>query len=93
MSEEISSPLLTLVKEQGLIDDLQFEEVAAEHKRSGTQVIQILQDFGIMDLDTILHVISANLGASVVSLKDRNLSPELLQTIHAILDARPAPPV
>ena len=83
MSEEISSPLLTLVKEQGLIDDLQFEEVAAEHKRSGTQVIQILQDFGIMDLDTILHVISANLGADVVSLKDRDLSPELLQTIPA----------
>ena len=83
MSEEISSPLLSLVKEQGLIDDLQFEEVAAEHKRSGTQVIQILQDFGIMDLDTILHVISANLGADVVSLKDRDLSPELLQTIPA----------
>ena len=36
MAEEISSPLLSLVKELGLIDDLQYEEVAAEFKRSGT---------------------------------------------------------
>ena len=54
MAEEILNPLLALIKEQSLIDDLQYEEVVAEHKRAGTQVIQILQDFGIMDLDTIL---------------------------------------
>ena len=56
MAEEISNPLLALIKEQGLIDDLQYEEVAAEFKRSGTPVIQVLQDFGIMKLDDILHV-------------------------------------
>ncbi len=53
MPEEISSPLLALVKEQGLIDDLQYEEVVAEVKRSGTPVFQILQDFGVMDAVTI----------------------------------------
>jgi hypothetical protein len=58
MSEEISNPLLSLIREQGLIDDLQYEEVAAEHKRAGTPVAQILQDFGIMDLDAILQTIS-----------------------------------
>jgi type IV pilus assembly protein PilB len=81
MSEEISSPLLSLIKEQGLIDDLQYEEVAAEHKRTGTQVTQILQDFGIMDLDAILHVISNYLGAEIVSLNDREFSPQLLKSI------------
>ena len=30
MPEEISNPLLSLIKEQGLIDDLQYEEVVAE---------------------------------------------------------------
>ena len=58
MAEEISNPLLSLVKEQGLIDDLQYEEVAAEFKRSGTPVIQLLQDFGIMKLDDILQVMA-----------------------------------
>ena len=57
MADDISNPLLSLIKERGLIDDLQFEEVAGEFKRSGKPVSQILQDFGIMDLDDILGVI------------------------------------
>jgi type IV pilus assembly protein PilB len=81
MAEEISSPLLSLIREQGMIDDLQYEEVASEHKRSGTPVIQILQDFGIMDLDAILQVMSNNLGAEVVSLADTDFSQPLLRAI------------
>src|ERR1044071_3181077 len=81
MAEEISNPLLALIKEQSLIDDLQFEEVVAEHKRAGTPVIQILQDFGIMDVDSILQVMANHLGAEVVSLKDREFTPQLLKTI------------
>jgi type IV pilus assembly protein PilB len=83
MAEEISNPLLSLVKEQGLIDDLQYEEVAAEIKRSGTPAIQLLQDFGIMRLEDVLHVMANNLGTEVVSLRDRELSPDLLKTIPA----------
>jgi type IV pilus assembly protein PilB len=83
MAEEILSPLLALIKEQSLIDDLQFEEVVAEHKRAGTPVIQILQDFGIMDLDTILQLEANHLGAQVISLTDTEFSPDLLQMIPA----------
>ncbi len=83
MAEEISSPLLSLIKSQGLIDDLQYEEVAAEHKRSGTRVEQILQDFGIMDLDSILQVEANYLGTEVVALSDREITPELIKTIPA----------
>src|SRR5581483_6209724 len=81
MAEEVSSPLLALIKEQSLIDDLQYEEVVAEHKRAGTSIFQILQDFGIMDLDSILHVMANHLGAEVVSLKDKEFSPQLLKSI------------
>ena len=81
MPEEISNPLLSLVREQGLLDDLQYEEVVAELKRSGAPVFQLLQDFGIMKVDDILHVMAANLGTEVVSLRDREYSPDLLKTI------------
>jgi type IV pilus assembly protein PilB len=81
MADEISNPLLSLVKEQGLIDDLQYDEVAAEFKRGGTPIIQILQDFGIMDLDAILQVMANQLGTEVVSIRNRNFPPELLNTI------------
>src|SRR3974377_1683520 len=83
MPEEFVNPLLSLVKEQGLIDDLQFEEISAEYKRRGTAVVQILQDFGIMDLDTILHVIGNHMGTEVISLRDRDIGPDVLKTIPA----------
>jgi type IV pilus assembly protein PilB len=83
MAEEISSPLLSLVKELGLVDDLQYEEVAAEIKRGGTPAIQLLQDFGIMRIEDILQVMANNLGTEVVSLRERELSPELLKVIPA----------
>jgi type IV pilus assembly protein PilB len=83
MPEEISNPLLSLVRDQGLIDDLQYEEVASELKRSGAPVFQLLQDFGIMKVDDILHVMAANLGTEVVSLRDREFPPDLLKTIPA----------
>src|SRR5271154_2293173 len=81
MAEDISSPLLSLIKEQGLIDDLQYEDVVAEIKRSNAPAIQVLQDFGIMKLDDILHVEATYLGTEVVSLRDRQISPELLKLI------------
>ena len=83
MSEEISDPLLNLLHGQGMLDDLQFEEVAGEVKRSGSASIQVLQDFGIMKLDDILHVEATALGTEVVSLKDREISAEVLKALPA----------
>ncbi len=83
MAEDISSPLLSLVKDQGMIDDLQYEEIVGEIKRSGTSVTQILQDFGILDMDAILQVMANQLSTEVISLKNKDFTPELLGTIPA----------
>ena len=81
MAEEISSPLLTPHPENGLIDDLQYEEVAGELKRSGTPVIQVLQDFGIMKLDDILQVMADASGhGGRFAAATGKFTPELLQT-------------
>ncbi|MDE3099760.1 MAG: type II/IV secretion system protein [Verrucomicrobiota bacterium] len=80
---EVSNPLLSLIREQGLIDDLQYEEVVGEMKRTSVSVVQLLQDFGIMKLDDILHVIATHVGADIVSLKDRDLPPEVLNAVPA----------
>jgi type IV pilus assembly protein PilB len=83
MGEEISNPLLSLVKEQGLIDDLQYEEVAGEVKRSGTPVFQALQNFGIMDADAILQAMANHLGTEVVQLKNVDLPKDALAAVPA----------
>ncbi len=81
MADEITNPLLSLVKEQNLLDDLQYEEVVNEFKRSGKPVMQILQDSGVMDLDTILQVIANSLSTEVVTLRERELTPEVLSAV------------
>jgi type IV pilus assembly protein PilB len=81
MADDISSPLLSLVKGQNLIDDLQYEEVQEEFKRSAKPVMQILQDFGIMDLDSILQVMADHLGSKVVTIREAELTPDLIKLV------------
>src|SRR6266516_504829 len=83
MAEISSIPLLALIQEQGLVDDLQLEEVLQEHTRSGKPVIQLLQDFGLLDLETILQIMASHLGTEVVELRELELTPEILQTVPA----------
>src|SRR5947208_7801826 len=83
MAEISSIPLLALIQEQGLVDDLQLEEVVQEHSRSGKPVIQLLQDFGLLDLETILQIMASHLGTEVVELRELEFTPEILQTVPA----------
>ena len=83
MSDDISDALLNLLHDQGMLDDLQFEEVGAEVKRSGNSSAQVLQDFSIFKQDDLLQVIANALGSEVVPLKDKEISPELLKKIPA----------
>ncbi|MEI8291496.1 MAG: ATPase, T2SS/T4P/T4SS family [Verrucomicrobiota bacterium] len=81
MSVEITNPLLALIHGQGLIDDLQYEEVSAELRRNSAPAIQVLQDFGVMKLDQILHAMATALGTNVVKLKGRDIPPAVLARI------------
>jgi type IV pilus assembly protein PilB len=81
MSDIIHHPLLALVKERNLIDDLQLEEVVQEQERSGKPISQILADFDLVDLDNQLIIIAEHLGTEVVSLKDVEIPPEALKTV------------
>jgi len=83
MSDLSSHPLLGLIKERGLIDDLQLEEVLQESARTAKPISQILQDFGLVDLDTQLQITAEHLGTEVVDIADVNFTPELLATIPA----------
>lgn len=83
MSEVSANPLLSLVRERGLADDLQLEEINQEIGRSGKPTIQVLQDYGILDLDSILQIIADHLGTSVVEVPTSDMTQELLSTIPA----------
>lgn len=82
MSSSLSDPLLALVRERGMIDDLQLEEVIQENNKSGKAIGLILADARIVDLDTQLNLIAEHLGTEVVTgLKDLNIPPEVIAVI------------
>lgn len=83
MPETVSHPLLNIVRERGLVDDMQLEEVQAELNRTGRPVGEILADYGIVDPETQLQLIAEYLGTEVVRLDEVEFTPEVLEAIPA----------
>jgi type IV pilus assembly protein PilB len=83
VSHTVSSPLLDLIRSQGMLDDMQLEEVREEHNRSGKTIGEILQDFGLMDMDQQLQIIANQMGTEIVDLSQRELTPDILSAIPA----------
>ncbi len=83
MSDVSSHPLLALIKERSLIDDMQLEEVTQEHARSGKPLLQVLQDFGFLDLETLLQIQADHLGTEVVRIRESDLTEEVVKAMPA----------
>ena len=83
MAGTISNPLLSLVKELGMLDDLQLEEVQEEVSRSGKPVSQVLESLELVPLDQQLDLMADHIGAEVMDLKDIEFSDELIQCVPA----------
>ena len=83
MQDANSDPLLALIKERGLIDDLQFEEVQQEVQRTGKSSGEVLSDFGLVDTDTQLQIVAECLGTEVVNVDGIEFTPELLGNLPA----------
>lgn len=83
MSDLSANPLLSLIKERGLVDDLQLEEVIQEQSRTGKPVGRVLNDFGFVDTYTQLQIMADHLGTEVVEIREHDLTPEILKTVPA----------
>ena len=74
MSDVLSNPLLALLKDQGMLDDLQLEEVNEEFNQTGRPIIELLDNKGFMDRPTVLQLIADNLGTEVVEINALGMS-------------------
>jgi len=83
MPEAVSDPLLSLIRERGMLDDLQMEEVMQEHQRSGKPVAQVIQDYGLLDMDSVLQIIADHLGTMVMPVEEAAITPEVVAAIPA----------
>lgn len=76
-------PILSLIKDKVLLDDLQIDEVDGEQTRSGKPVYQILTDMGLMDMPTLLSVIADHLGTEVAEPGEADLTKEVVELVPA----------
>jgi type IV pilus assembly protein PilB len=83
MSSSASHPLIDLIRSQGLLDDLQIDEVLEEHNRSGKAISEILTDFGFLDMEAQLQIIANHLGTEVVQLNTHEFTPDILSAVPA----------
>jgi type IV pilus assembly protein PilB len=80
---DTSDPLISLLREQGRLDDMQVEEVVAENSKTGKSIMQIIADAGYADMPTMLELIAGHLGTEVVTISEADLLPEVIQAIPA----------
>jgi len=83
MADISNFPLLGLLQERSMVDDMQLEEVIQEHNRTGKPISQVLQDLGILDIDNQLQILADNLVTEVVNLRDKEIPPEVVQCVPA----------
>jgi type IV pilus assembly protein PilB len=77
------NPLLALVRERELIDDLQMEEVIAEQQRTGKAAGLLLADLGFVDTGKQLQLVADQLATEVVTLGQTDLPPEVVKRVPA----------
>jgi len=83
MADAVSHPLIAIIRDRGMIDDMQLEEVSAEYSRTGRPMGEILNDYGLVDNDTQLQLIAEHLGTEVVNLAEVEFTPEVIEAVPA----------
>ncbi len=81
MSDIVSNPLIEILRERGMLDDLQLEEVQQEATRTGKLIAQIVHDLGFVEMDTQLQIIAQHLGTEFVDLRDYQIPEDALKCI------------
>ena len=62
---------------------MQLEEINEELNRSGNPVMDIIKDYGYMDVDSMLQVLSGYLGAEVMQINPGMVTDELKEMLNS----------
>lgn len=81
MADVTSFPLLALIRDRALADDMQLEEVIQEHGRGGKPIIDLLKDLDILDTESTLQIMADYLGTEVVDLRNREIPPDVIKLV------------
>jgi len=83
MADISTDPLLSLIRERGLADDMQLEEALQEQTRTGKAMGKVLADMGFVDVPSQLEALAQHLGTEVVQISPADITEELAKLIPA----------
>lgn len=83
MADAVNDPLVALVRERGLLDNAQLDEVVQEMDRSGKPALEVISNYGFLDTDSLLQVMADQLGTMVSTIDEGALNEETLKAVPA----------
>ncbi|HQC43101.1 MAG TPA: ATPase, T2SS/T4P/T4SS family [Verrucomicrobiota bacterium] len=84
MTDIANFPLVSLLKDSALLDDMQAEEIIQESTRTGKRVFDVIVDTGILDQATLLQTMADSLATQVVNFKTLGeIPPEAIAAVPA----------
>lgn len=81
--DKYSDPLLDLVVEQEMLDEVQIQDVLAEHESSGKAIKNVLIDMGFLTEDQALELMAGYLGTRVINLPATDIPPDVIHAMPA----------
>jgi type IV pilus assembly protein PilB len=76
-----SEMLLAFLRDNGVIDDVQYTELLEEHGRSGKPIDEVVANSGVIRPTDMYQMIAASLGTEVVDLSPMEFPPALLSMV------------
>jgi type IV pilus assembly protein PilB len=73
--------LLSFLRDNGKITDLQFTELSEEQSRTGQPIEEVVSNSGIISLTDLYQMIALAMGTEVVDLAAMEFPPELLSLV------------
>ena len=73
--------LLSFLRDNGRISDLEMTELLDEQSRSGKPIEEVVANSGVIPLDEMYQMIATSLGTDVVMLESMEFPPELLSLV------------
>jgi type IV pilus assembly protein PilB len=83
MSDTLSDPLLGLLRDQQMLDDLQLEEVSEALNKGASNTIAAIKELGFMDGETVLQIVADYLGAPVLPVEPSMITEQLKEIMTA----------
>jgi type IV pilus assembly protein PilB len=73
--------LLSFLRDNGRITDLQFTELSEEQSRTGQPIEEVISNSGVISLTDLYQMIALTMGTEVVDLAAMEFPPELLSLV------------